>query len=47
MRNLEINNENDKNMTTKIDNTFDKKWGLPLDEIYKLALRFYKGKTIK
>ncbi|KAK2157234.1 hypothetical protein LSH36_195g06048 [Paralvinella palmiformis] len=43
MRNLEINNENDKNMTTKIVNTFDKKWGLPLDEIYKLALRFYKA----
>lgn len=25
---------------------FEERWGLKIDEIYKLALQFYKGKNI-
>ena len=47
MENISLTNENNKNVSKVADTNFDPKWGLPLEEVYKLALRFYKGKAVK
>ena len=39
--NVNVNDEEDNEVLTK--NTFFEKWGFDLEELYKIALKFYKG----
>jgi hypothetical protein len=46
MNNLELNGEMGPEAPTKSSSLSENKWGLPIDVVYKLALRFYKGKIV-
>ena len=43
---LEPMNENIDDNKNSTDCEYSEKWGFTLDELYKLGLQFYKGKTI-
>ena len=45
MNNLELNGDLESEASTKSSGNPDNKWNIPLDEVYRLALRFYKGKN--
>ncbi len=43
MNNLEINGEKSGSEDRDYENQSENNWGFPVDELYKIALKFYKG----
>lgn len=44
VENLQVNNsESDKQQSVETIDSFMEKWGFPLEDLYKIALKFFKG----
>ena len=38
--------DSNSNATVQVEDDFQKKWGLPVQDVYKIAVRFFKGKPL-